>query len=151
MAFPNYTNIFSGGGTQTPQTPLAGSLSSLFSDYAKFKEASGGSFKEEDFLPFAIFMQQRNADRMNDPANITRQLEAMEAPLGRMARDAATLQAQKDMRSLTGNLVTKAADTLTASLGAKFAYDQPVFNAIGGAYNPNPYAYGVLNRRGGVA
>jgi hypothetical protein len=96
-------------------------------------------------------MQQRNADRMNDPANITRQLEAMEAPLGRMARDAATLQAQKDMRSLTGNLVTKAADTLTASLGAKFAYDQPVFNAIGGAYNPNPYAYGVLNRRGGVA
>jgi hypothetical protein len=121
MAFPNYTNIFSGGGTQTPQTPLAGSLSSLFSDYAKFKEASGGGFKEEDFLPFAIFMQQRNADRMNDPANIT------------------------------GNLVTKAADTLTASLGAKFAYDQPVFNAIGGAYNPNPYAYGVLNRRGGVA
>lgn len=151
MAFPNYTGIFAGGGTQTPQLPLAGSLSSLFSDYAKFKEASGGSFEEKDFLPFAIFMQQRNADRMNDPANITRQLEAMEAPLGRMARDAATIQAQKDARSLTGEIVLEATKNIPSIYGAKFAYDQPVFNAIGSTYNPNPYAYGVLNRRGGAA
>jgi len=150
MAFPNYTNIFNSGGTQTSQPPLAGGLSSLFSDYAKFKEASGGSFKEEDFLPFAIFMQQRNADRMNDPTNITRLLEAMEAPLGRMAQQAAGIQAQKDARSFTGNLLTKAADTFNAALGAKVAYDQPVFTALGSSYAPNPYAYGVLNRRGGV-
>lgn len=149
MNFPNYTNIFGSGGTKTSQPSLAGSLSSLLSDYAKFKEASGGSFKEEDFLPFAIFMQQRNADRMNDPANITRQLEAMEGPLGRMAQQAAGIQAQKDMRSLTGNLFSKLPDAF--NMGAKFAYDQPVFTALGSSYTANPYAYGVLNRRGGVA
>lgn len=119
-------------------------------EYAKFKQGIGGTLTEEEFLPFAIFMQQRNADRMNDPANITRQLEAMEGPLERMSQKAAGIQAQKDMRSLTGNLFTQLPQAITQAVGAKFAYDQPVFTAIGSPLAPNPYAYGVLNRRGGV-
>lgn len=147
MAFPSYTSIFS-GGAQAAKPSLAGNWATKLKE---LQEVFPEGINENMLFPLVLMQQQENAERMGDPTNITRQLEAMEVPLGRMARDAATLQAQKDMRSLTGNLVTKAADTLTASLGAKFAYDQPVFNAIGNAYNPNPYAYGVLNRRGGAA
>lgn len=148
MSFPNYTSIFSGASTQPK---LAGGMAPLIEEYKQFKDAMGGQLNEENFLPFAIFMQQKNAQSMNDPANVTRTLEAMEGPLERMSQKAAGISAQKDWRSLVGNLATQLPDTITQALGAKFAYDQPVFNAIGASYNPNPYAYGVLNRRGGVA
>ena len=147
MAAPNYSNIFS-GATAPAKPSLAGGWATKLKE---LKEAFPEGISENMFVPLLMMQQQENADRMNDPANITRQFEAMEGPLGRMARDAAALQSQKDMRSLVGGLVSKIPDTFTQALGAKFAYDQPVFNAIAGTYNPNPYAYGVLNRRGGAA
>ena len=143
MTFPNYTSVFSGSA---PKPALAGNLASLVSGYKDFRDALGGDLDDKNFLPFAIFMQQANAERMSDPANITRQLEAMEAPLGRMAQQAAKIQEQKDMRSLVGNLVARLPDTFNQALGAKFAYDQPVFQSLGSPLAPNPYAYGVLNR-----
>lgn len=117
-------------------------------DYNKFMEGGGKNLTDKNFLPFAIFMQQRNAERMNDPANITKQFEALEAPLGRMAQQAAGIQAQKDMRSLVGNIASSFLDAAKQGWGAKFAYDQPVFSNLMGSLAPNPYAYGVLNRRG---
>lgn len=147
MAFPSYTSIFSGGGTQAPKPSLAGNWATKLKE---LQDTFPEGISENMLFPLILMQQQENAERMGDPANITRQLEAMEAPLGRMAQQAAGIQAQKDARSLTGNLLTKAADTFNASLGAKFAYDQPVFTALGSSYAPNPYAYGVLNRRGGV-
>lgn len=148
MAFPSYTNIFSGGSTQAAKPSLAGNWATKLKE---LQEVFPEGISENMLFPLVLMQQQENAERMGDPTNITRQLEAMEAPLGRMARDASNIQAQKDMRSLVGGLFSKLPDTLTQALGAKFAYDQPVFNAIGSTYNPNPYAYGVLNRRGGAA
>lgn len=147
MAFPDYTSIFSGTSAPTTKPSLAGSWATKLKD---FQQAFPEGLNENMLVPLLIMQQQENADRMSDPTNITRQLEAMEGPLGRMAQQAAGIQAQKDARSLTGNLVTKALETFNASRGAKFAYDQPVFTALGSSYAPNPYAYGVLNRRGGV-
>lgn len=147
MAAPNYSNIFS-GSTPAAKPSLAGGWATKLKE---LKEAFPEGINENMFIPLLMMQQQENVERMNDPANITRQFEAMEGPLGRMARDAASLQAQKDTRSLVGGLISRFPDTLTQALGAKFAYDQPVFNAISGTYNPNPYAYGVLNRRGGAA
>jgi len=148
MAFPSYTSIFSSGATQIAKPSMAGNWATKLKD---LKEAFPEGINENLLFPLVLMQQQENAERMGDPSNITRQLEAMEAPLGRMAQQAAGIQAQKDMRSLVGGIASKIPDTLTQALGAKFAYDQPVFNAIGSAYNPNPYAYGVLNRRGGAA
>lgn len=147
MAFPSYTSIFS-GGAQAAKPSMAGNWATKLKE---LQEVFPEGISENMLFPLVLMQQQENAERMGDPTNITRQLEAMEAPLGRMARDASNIQAQKDMRSLVGGLFSKLPDTLTQALGAKFAYDQPVFNAINGAYNPNPYAYGVLNRRGGAA
>lgn len=150
MAAPNYSNIFS--GTKPAAATAAPSLAGGWATKLKeLTEVFPEGIKDNQLFPLMMMLQQENADRMNDPANITRQFEAMEGPLGRMARDAASIQAQKDSRSLVGGLLSKIPDTVTQALGAKFAYDQPVFNAISGTYNPNPYAYGVLNRRGGAA
>lgn len=148
MAFPSYTNIFSGGSTQAAKPSLAGNWATKLKE---LQEVFPEGISENMLFPLVLMQQQENAERMGDPTNITRQLEAMEAPLGRMARDAATIQAQKDARSLTGQIVLEATKNIPSIYGAKFAYDQPVFNAIGSTYNPNPYAYGVLNRRGGAA
>jgi hypothetical protein len=147
---PNYTGIFSGQSqpTTASQQPLAGGMSSTLEAFKQFK-SSFPEMGEKDILPFAIFMNQYNAEKQNDPSNITRQMEALEGPLARIAQGAANISAQKDMRSLVGGLVSELPNTMTQALGAKFAYDQPVFNAINNVYAPNPYAYGVLNRRGG--
>jgi hypothetical protein len=160
LSAPNYSGIFSGtkpplspsqgmGTGAVPQQPIAGSMGQMMQDFKEFRTAFP-EMGEKDILPFAIFMQQRQSEIQNDPSNITRQMEALEGPLARIAQGAANISAQKDMRSMVGGLFSKLPDTMTQALGAKFAYDQPVFNAINATYNPNPYAYGVLNRRGGA-
>lgn len=148
MAFPDYTGIFSGAGAPAAKPSLAGSWATKLKD---FQEAFPEGIPENMLVPLLIMQQQENADRMNDPANITKQIEAVEGSLDRMGQKAANLQAQRDWRSLVGNVVSKLPETMATAIGAKFAYDQPVFSSIASTYNPNPYAYGVLNRRGGAA